>query len=35
MNAHAMYAEIQNASCDTLVSEHANLVKTNRLPSVE
>lgn len=38
MNAHAMYAEIQNESGDSLVSEHANLVKRiafhllNRLP---
>ncbi|MEM7291856.1 MAG: RNA polymerase sigma factor FliA [Pseudomonadota bacterium] len=38
MNAHAMYAEIQNVSCDKLISEHANLVKRiafhllNRLP---
>lgn len=38
MNAHVMYAEIQNSSCDELVSQHANLVKRiafhllNRLP---
>lgn len=39
MNAHVMYTEIQNASCDEMVTKHANPVKRiafhllNRLPA--